>query len=127
MTKEEINKKIKEINTEDIIWVIYIGIIFLSFISNNLERKYYIENNIESREKYQKILIFIFAILLIVYIYFLKGSIESIKNIKPNDSYKKRELVYLSFIASLLITISGVIFLYIAIVDDNLDVELAFN
>lgn len=127
MNYEQINKKIKEINTEDMIWVVYIGIIFLSFVSNSLEKKYYMNNDIKSKEKYQKIMIFIFAVLLIVYVYFLKSSIESIKNLKPSDSKKKKELVYLSFLASLLIAISGVIFLYIAIVDDNLDVELAFN
>ncbi|MBR5662248.1 MAG: hypothetical protein IKX00_01185 [Bacilli bacterium] len=127
MNQEEINQKIKEINTEDMIWIVYIGIIFLSFVSNHFERKYYLNNDINSREKYQKILIFIFSVLLIVYIYFLKGSIDSIKKLKETDSKKKKEMVYLSFIASLLIAISGVIFLYIAIIDDNLDVELAFN
>lgn len=127
MNQEEINQKIKEINTEDMIWIVYIGIIFLSFVSNHFERKYYLNNDINSREKYQKILIFIFSVLLIVYIYFLKGSIDSIKKLKDTDSKKKKEMVYLSFIASLLIAISGVIFLYIAIIDDNLDVELAFN
>ena len=127
MNQEEINQKIKEINTEDMIWIVYIGIIFLSFVSNHFERKYYLNNDINSREKYQKILIFIFSVLLIVYIYFLKGSIDSIKKLKETDSKKKKEMVYLSFIASLLIAISGVIFLYIAIIDDNLDAELAFN
>ena len=127
MSYEQINKKIKEINTEDMIWIVYIGIIILSFISNSLEKKYYINNDIESKEKYQKIMIVIFSVLLIVYIYFLKSSVESIKNLKSSDSKKKKELVYLSFFASLLIAISGVIFLYIAIVDSNLDVELAFN
>ena len=127
MNQEEINQKIKEINTEDMIWIVYIGIIFLSFVSNHFERKYYLNNDVNSREKYQKILIFIFSVLLIVYIYFLKGSIDSIKKLKETDSKKKKEMVYLSFIASLLIAISGVIFLYIAIIDDNLDVELAFN
>ena len=127
MNQEKKKKKIKEINTEDMIWIVYIGIIFLSFVSNHFERKYYLNNDINSREKYQKILIFIFSVLLIVYIYFLKGSIDSIKKLKDTDSKKKKEMVYLSFIASLLIAISGVIFLYIAIIDDNLDVELAFN
>lgn len=127
MNAKELREKISEINTEDMIWVIYIGIIILSFISNSLEKKYYINNDLASREKYQKIMIFIFAVLLIVYIYFLKSSINSIKKLKPTDNFKKKELVYLSFVASLFIAISGVIFLYIAIVDDNLDVELAFN
>ena len=44
-----------------------------------------------------------------------------------NDSEKKKRLLYLSFLASLLIFISGIIFLYIAISDTDLNVELSFN
>lgn len=123
----DINSKLKEIDTEDFIWVIYLGIIFLSFYSNNLERKYYINKDKIAKEKYQKILIFIFAILFIVYLYFLKSSVDSLKKLKPSDHPRKKELVTLSFVAALLITISGFIYLYVAIMDDNLDVELAFN
>ena len=127
MNQEEINEKLKEIKTEDIIWMVLIGIIILSFISNNYERKYYINNDGKSKDKYQSLNILISAILVIIYVYFLKGSIDSLKKLKPSDSSKKRNLVTLSFIASLLITISGVIFLYISITDNNLDVELAFD
>lgn len=127
MNYEDINEKIKEINAEDFIWIIYLGIIFLSFVSNSLERKFFLNNDLESKEKYKKIIIIIFSILIIVYLYFLKSSIDSIKKIQPSDSDKKKTLVYLSFISSLLIFISGLIYLYIAIVDDNLDAEIAFN
>lgn len=127
MDEEEISKKIKEINTEDLIWIVLIGIIITSFISNEYEKKYYINNDINSKNKYQRINVFICTILVIIYIYFLKSSIDSLKNLKPSDSNKKKNLVTLSFIGSLLITISGIIFLYIAITDDNLDVELAFD
>lgn len=127
MNQEEINEKLKEIKTEDIIWIVLIGIIILSFISNNYERKYYINNDGKSKDKYQSLNILISAILVIIYLYFLKGSIDSLKKLKPSDSSKKKNLVTLSFIASLLITISGVIFLYISITDNNLDVELAFD
>lgn len=127
MNYADINKKLKEINTEDIIWIVLIGIIILSFISNNFEKKYFLNNDISSKNTYQKINITICVILLIIYIYFLKGSIDSIKELKPTDDQKKKNLVYLSFLGSLLITISGVIFLYISIVDKNIDVELAFD
>lgn len=127
MNQEEINEKLKEIKSEDIIWIVLIGIIILSFISNNYERKYYINNDGKSKIKYQSLNILISAILVIIYVYFLKGSIDSLKKLKPSDSSKKKNLLTLSFIASLLITISGVIFLYISITDNNLDVELAFD
>lgn len=127
MNYEEINEKLKILNTEDYIWLIYIGIIFMSWYSNSLERKYLTKNDIESKTKYQKIMVLIFTILIVIYLYFLKESINDIKNLKPWDTPKKKNLVYLSFLGSLLIAISGFIFLYISIVDENLDIELAFN
>ena len=123
----DINERIKEINIEDFIWIIYLGIIALSFYSNSLEKKYFLNNNIDDKNKYQKIIILIFSILIIVYLYFLKSSIDSIKELKSSDSDEKKLLTYLSFIASLLVAISGFIYLYIAIKDKDINVELAFN
>ena len=124
---EEINKRLKQLNIEDKIWILYIGIIIISFISNKYEKDYFINNNEKSKEYYRKLTTLIFTILIVVYLYFLKDSIDSIKELKQSDSEKKKNLVYLSFIGSLLIAISGFIFLYISIVDDNLNIELAFN
>lgn len=124
---DELIKKLKELKIEDFIWVIYIGIIILSWYSNNLERKYYIYNDILSKNKYREIIILIFTILIFVYIYFLKDAYDSLKELKETDSDEKKLLIFLSFIASLLIAISGFIFLYIAIKDEDLNVELAFN
>ena len=118
--------KLKQLKIENFIWVIYIGIIILSWYSNSLEKKYFIFNDLTSKEKYRKI-IFIFSILIIVYFYFLYDSYKDFKNLSNKDSCKKQNLVILSFIASLLIFISGLIFLYIAYKDQELDVEIAFN
>lgn len=122
-----IEERLKELRVEDFIWLVYIGIIFLSWYSNDLERRYFVYNDINSKEKYRKIMILIFSILVIVYYYFLNDSINSINNLGSNVSYEKRRLNYLSMIASLFIFISGVILLYIAINDKDIDVELAFN
>ena len=127
MNNTFLREKFKELDIEDFIWIVYIGIIILSTYSNKLERKYFVTNDLESKEKYQSIMILIFSVLIIVYLYFLKDAFDSLKSLKENDSDKKKRLVILSFIASLLIFISGLIFLYIAIVDEDLDVEIAFN
>ena len=121
------NEKLKQLTIEDNIWILYIGIIILSWYSNNLERSYYLFNDLISKEKYRKIIVFIFSILVIVYYYFLKSSYNDFINLKDNDSSKKKLLVTLSFIASFLIFISGIILLYIALNDKDLSVELAFN
>lgn len=127
MNYEELNSKLKQLKIEDFIWVIYIGIIFLSWYANNLEKKYFIFNDLCSKDKYRKVMIFIFSILIIVYFYFLKDSYKDFKNLSNKDSCQKQNLIILSFIASLLIFISGIIFLYIAYKDQQLEVELAFN
>lgn len=127
MKYNEIENKIKQINIEDKIWIIYIGIIFLSWYSNSLEKNYFINNDLNSKDKYRKIIILIFSILVIIYFYFLKSSIDDIKNLKQSDRERKKILTYLSFIGSSLIAISGLIFLYIALMDEDINVELAFN
>lgn len=127
MNYDELSRKLNQLKVEDYIWLIYIGIIFASWYSNTLERKYFVYNDLKSRDKYRKVMIFIFSILMIVYLYFLKDSFDDIKNLSYYDTEEKRNLTYLSFIASLFIAISGFIFLYIAIEDEEIDVELAFN
>ena len=123
----EVNNRLSELNVEDFIWIIYILIIFMSFYSNSIERKFFLTNDKLYKEKYRKVMVIIFSILIVIYIYFLKESFDSLKNLSINDSQEKKELVFLSFLASLFIAISGFIFLYISIVDENLEVELAFN
>ncbi len=127
MKKDNLGDKLKQIRTEDIIWFIYIGIIFLSWYANYLESDYYLHQSVTSKKHYRQIMIFIFSILIIVYGYFLKSSFSDMQRLSIHDSEKKKILVYASFLGSLLIFISGIIFLLVAIYDEDLDVELAFN
>ncbi len=120
-------ERLKEIKIENEIWVIYIGIIILSWIANSKEKKYILYTDLESKKEYQELLILIFSILLLVYYYFFNDSYKSLKSLNQYDSQKKKTLTYASFIGSLLILISGVIFLGIALTDDNIDTEIAFN
>ena len=122
-----INDKLKQITIEDYIWIIYIGIIVSSWYANKYESDYFKYNDIISKDKYRRIMIRIFTILVIVYFYFFKGSFNDLMMIKKGDSSKKKELTYLSYVGSLFILFSGFIFLYIAYKDENIDVEIAFN
>ena len=127
MTSEELKDKLRELDIEDFIWLIYIGIIFMSWFANSLERDYFVNDNEISKDKYRTIMIIIFSVLIVVYVYFFMDSLEDVNNLNSSDSNKKKNLVSLSFIGSTLILISGLIFLYIAIADEELNVELAFN
>lgn len=127
MDYNSVEDKLKQLKIENFIWIVYIGIIIMSWYANNLEKNFFLYNDLKSKEEYRKVMILIFLILLIVYIFFLKDSYNDIKNINDGDSDKKKGLILLSFIVSLLIVISGLIFLYIAYQDEELDVELAFS
>lgn len=119
--------RLEDIKKENIVWIIYIGIIILSYYANSKEKKYILYNDEKSKKEYQNLMIIIFSILFVIYYYFTKDSYDDLKNINIFDTEKKKNLLYLSFIGSLLILISGVIFLIIAIVDDEIDTEIAFN
>lgn len=118
---------IKEIETENFVWVIYLFIIGLSFLANKFEKDYYINGNIDDKEKYRIINIFIFSVVLVIYIYFFKENIKSVNKLNCNDSYEKIMFNKLNLLATSLIVIAGIIYLYIAIKDKNLETEIAFN
>ena len=122
---QDITKRIKQINTENKIWLIYLIIIAFSFYSNYLEKDYFLNNNLESKEKYRKINITIFTVITIVYLYFEKEAWDSLK--EKNKNKKLKQYDTLAFIASSMILLSGIIFLYIAIDDKNIEEEIAFN
>ena len=121
-----ISKRLKQINIENNIWLIYIIIIGLSFYSNKLEKDYFINKNNISKETYREINTIIFIVLILVYSYFEKDAIESFFN-NINKTNKQKEYDTLILIASTAILISGFIFLYIILDDKNLDSEIAFN
>lgn len=119
--------RLKDIKTENFIWIIYIGIIVLSWYANSKEEKFILYDDEISKKQYQNLMILIFSILVIIYYYFTVDSYDDLKKLNIFDSNKKRNLTYASFTGSLLILISGIIFLIIAILDDDIDTEIAFN
>lgn len=120
-------ERLKDIKTENQIWVIYIGIILLSWYANSKEKKYILYKDEKSKKEYQNLMILIFSILVIAYYYFAKDSLKDYKKLTPFDSKKKKNLTTASLIASIFILVSGLILLGIAITDEDIDIEIAFN
>ncbi len=119
--------RLEDIKIENNIWLLYLVIIGISFIANEYEKKYFLYNDQKAKEIYRILTIIIFATVTIVYLYFAKDGYDNFKNLKPWDDKRKVNLTKLNSLASNLILIAGLIFLYIAIVDTELDVEIAFN
>lgn len=120
-------KRLEDIKIENIVWIIYIGIIILSWYDNSKEKKYLLYDDLVSKKEYQNLLILIFTILVIIYFYFAKSGYEDILNLTSYDSPKKQMLTKFAFIGSFLILVSGIIYLILAILDDEIEIELAFN
>lgn len=123
----ELNERLKKLKIEDIVWIIYIGIIGLSLYANNIERHYFIYKDKISKDQYRKLMLIIFSIVLIVYIYFAIDSYNDILRLNDKDNREKVKHTYLSFIGSFLILISGIIFIYIIVNDEDIETEIAFN
>ena len=118
-------KRLKQIEIENKVWIVYFFLIGLCLYGNSFEKKYFLYGNNYDKEKYRKITIFIFSIAVIIYFYFFIDSYKDVKN--NNYNTKSKSYSELSFLGSTLILISGLIFLYLAVVDIDLDIELAFN
>lgn len=124
---EDYLDRLKEIEEENIVWLIYLSIIALSYYANYKEVKYILTKSTKDKEEYRKLMLIIFIILVIIYYHFTVSSYNSIKSLKETDTEKKKTLTYAAFIASLLVLISGIIFLIIIIKDEDIEVEIAFN
>lgn len=123
----DIEEKLKKLKQEDIVWVIYLVIIGLSFYSNMIERKYILENDETSKNKYRLINMTIFTLAVLIYIYFTYDNYKEVKKLNPNDGERKIKFTYLTLIGAVLALISGLIFLYVSIYDIDIETEIAFN
>ena len=115
--------RIKQTKIEDFIFYVYYIIITLALYANVVERKFLINKNDYDKEKYRHLLLIIFIIAIIIYLY---NVISSHNDFKNSDEYTKY-LNKLSLIASILILISGLIYLYIINQDRDIGVEIAFS
>lgn len=117
---------LKEIEIENYIWIVYLGLIIFSFWSNIEERKYIIFGDISAKENYRNSLIIIFSIATIIFFYFFYSSYVSYKNLSKSDTESKKYFTIINLIATTLFLIAGILFLFIAIEDKELETEISF-
>lgn len=122
----DIEKRLKQIDVENFVWIIYFFIICLCLIANKYEKRYFCFNDQKAKDTYRKLTIIIFIIAVIIYIYFFYDNYKDVRVLKTTNQ-KTIRLSNLSLLGSTLVLISGLIFLYIAFVDTELDIEIAFN
>lgn len=123
---ENKNEILREIEIENYIWIVYLGLIIFSFWSNNEEKKYLVSGSKRAKDNYRFSLIIIFSIAVIIYFYFFYSSYTSYKNLNIYDTDSKREFTVINLVATTLVLIAGICFLFIAVSDENLETEISF-
>ena len=100
-------KKLKEIEEEDIVIFIFIGLFALKLFSNQVERKYRLCNDEDARKLYHYINEFTFIVAIIISGYYVWINL------------KEEEINHWAIIANVLSIIGVGIFLYFEIVSDD--------
>lgn len=118
-----INEKLNDLKTEDIIWIIYLFLAIAALLSNYYERNSVLNNNNQFNKISKKINITIFTVTFFVYLYF---AFLNWRNIKKG--YFDNENILLNqarLIAALLFLVGGTIYL-IAEIKDAVSAEIGF-
>lgn len=104
----DVISKIKELEFEKILWLIFIFISALNIYGDNLEEIFFKENNLQSELLAKKIFIFTIAISLLIYIYFVYRNYNNLKNAKNEDTH----LFLIRLAGSILIVVGALFILY---------------
>lgn len=117
-------KRIKEIEFEDMVFVIFIVIIIMSYIANDFEKKFFIYKDEEDRKTYYYLQIIIFLTIVVINVYYVLKSLKDVSTLSINDSYKRKKYAKLDLIASISALVATSIILYIAITDKDIEAEI---
>lgn len=112
-----LNEKLKELKTEDLIWYVYFFIAAAALYSNKDEREYLLYHNPKAYYEKKTINILIFFIALIIYIYFVLLTTKNLAEARQN--FRRKEYVnrQAQLVAALLFLIGGIIYLIVEIRD----------
>lgn len=122
----DVEKKLKRLKNEDIIWIIYFFIVVFALYSNKLDRDYLLKKDKEAYKREKSINITIFFVAFFIYLYFLLLLTEDIDSMEKNFNDENYRSTFIQLIAAILFLIGGAIYLINEIVrkDDALDVGL---
>ncbi|MBS5862997.1 MAG: hypothetical protein KIC76_06325 [Firmicutes bacterium] len=122
----DVEKKLKRLKNEDIIWIIYFFIVVFALYSNKLDRDYLLKKDKDAYKREKSINITIFFIAFFIYLYFLLLLTEDLGNMEKNFDDPNYRSTFIQLIAAILFLIGGAIYLINEITrkDDALDVGL---
>ena len=108
----EFTRKLKLLNEEDFIWLIYFFIITFALISNHNERNYLFTNNEKSINNARKINTIILIVAFFIYLYFTLVSFNNLEILKRNSNKKEVKVAFERLIANILFLIGGAFAIY---------------
>lgn len=122
----DVEKKLKRLKNEDIIWIIYFFIVVFALYSNKLDRDYLLKKDKDAYKREKSINIAIFFVAFFIYLYFLLLLTEDLGNMEKNFDDPNYRSTFIQLIAAILFLIGGAIYLINEITrkDDDLDVGL---
>ncbi len=115
----DLNQILKELDTEDLIWIISLFTSIFAIYSNQLERSYVKHKNPRDQKRFKTINITIGIISFFIYLYFLLLSFSRFRENNPNTSFKTLKIREANFVAASLIVIASVIYIITEILSDD--------
>lgn len=109
MSNEDAIEQYRELKKDDIVWYIYIFIVFAAIYSNKLEEDYVFTKNPNEYKVFHNINIIALTVVFFIYLFFV---IRSNKNYKKKPSFRTE----LNLIATIMFLIGGAILLYLEII-----------
>lgn len=117
-------RRIKDIEFEDMVFVVFIVIIIMSYIANDFEKKFFVYRDEEDKRTYYYLQIIIFLIIVVINIYYVLKSLKDVSTLSINDSFNRKKYAKLDLIASISALVATSIILYIAITDKDIEAEI---
>lgn len=111
----KIEKEIKRLNFEDILWGIFIILSILNIVCNKLQKDYVITNNQYYEDSANNISIFVLTILLLVYLYFFIRNYSMYKN----KGYEATQTDLIKVMGSIFFILGTLCLLYFQVHSDD--------
>ncbi len=122
---DSILRNLKELEIEDLIWVITLFTASFAIVSNKLEREFLFTGDLTKQKKFKTINITLLSIAFFIYLYFVMLAYSRFKLNNPNTTFKQLRIREANFIAAVLVLLATIIYFITSILsDDNTDIDL---
>lgn len=73
------NNDLERLNFEDIIWIIFIGLILLNIVGDNFQKEFIKTNNKKEESKANNIFLFVLVVTFFIYLYFFVRNFNALE------------------------------------------------